>query len=106
MPEDDALTMPSLPYGPSRATSAGVPPKKPEKTPQTPAQRPTIPEQVTAAREARGLSQAELGAMIGVGQGMISRLESGKHAPTVETLKKLSTALGTALLVYPDQPNH
>jgi ribosome-binding protein aMBF1 (putative translation factor) len=41
-----------------------------------------------------GLSQAELGRMIGMKQPHVARLESGDHEPSLSTLARLSAALG------------
>jgi transcriptional regulator with XRE-family HTH domain len=53
-------------------------------------------------RASRGLSQAQLGRVSGVGQAYISSLEAGRQRnPGIETLRKLAKALGvpiTALL--------
>ena len=45
-------------------------------------------------REHRGLTQTELGAISGVQQGYIAQIESGRKTGSIETLKKLSAALG------------
>lgn len=45
-------------------------------------------------RAEHGLSQSELGRMIGMRQPHVARLESGEHEPSLSTLARLSTALG------------
>ncbi|MBL8822759.1 MAG: helix-turn-helix transcriptional regulator [Planctomycetia bacterium] len=44
-------------------------------------------------RQAAGLTQEELAKLAGVRQETISRLESGKHSPTLRTLEKLDRVL-------------
>jgi DNA-binding XRE family transcriptional regulator len=46
-----------------------------------------------AIRKAKGMTQAELSALSGVGQGFISDLESGRRHGARETLVKLARAL-------------
>jgi DNA-binding XRE family transcriptional regulator len=48
---------------------------------------------IIARRKATGLTQAGLAKLAGVRQETLSRLESGKHAPTVTTVDKIDTAL-------------
>ena len=45
-------------------------------------------------RVRRGLSQAQLGRMLGMRQPHVARLESGDHEPSVTTLARLADALG------------
>lgn len=40
------------------------------------------------------LTQAQLAPMIGMPQGVVSRLEKASHQPSYETLRKVSKALG------------
>lgn len=47
-----------------------------------------------AAREHLQLSQTELAARAGLSQPHIGYIEHGKRAPTVESLKRISIALG------------
>jgi transcriptional regulator with XRE-family HTH domain len=46
-----------------------------------------------------GLSQAELAERMGTSHSAISRIESGKHPTTVQTLRRLAEALDTHLVV-------
>lgn len=46
-----------------------------------------------------GLSQAELSERMGTSHSAISRIESGRHRTTVETLSRLADALETHLVV-------
>ncbi len=49
---------------------------------------------VIARRAALGLTQAELAARMGTTASAISRIESGQHATSAQTLKKLGDAFG------------
>lgn len=46
-----------------------------------------------------GLTQAALADRVGTSTTAISRLESGQHAPTAETLRKIAVAFGGRLVV-------
>lgn len=46
-----------------------------------------------------GLSQAELAKRMETSHSAISRIESGRHPTTVQTLRRLATALETNLVV-------
>ncbi|HEY3960393.1 MAG TPA: helix-turn-helix transcriptional regulator [Solirubrobacteraceae bacterium] len=46
-----------------------------------------------------GLSQAELAQRMGTSHSAISRIESGRHHTTVQTLRRLAAALQTHLVV-------
>jgi transcriptional regulator with XRE-family HTH domain len=46
-----------------------------------------------------GLSQAELAQRMGTSHSAISRIESGRHPATVQTLRRLADALETHLVV-------
>ena len=52
---------------------------------------------IAEARRARGLSQAELGRIMGVSQQAISKYESSKGDIDGETLKRLSSVLGVTI---------
>ena len=45
------------------------------------------------------MTQTEFGRLIGVPQSTIARLESGRQAPSVATLKRIAEATGTELVV-------
>jgi DNA-binding XRE family transcriptional regulator len=45
-------------------------------------------------RQRHGLTQTELGALVGMSQSQIARLERMDHTPTFETLLRLCDALG------------
>lgn len=53
-----------------------------------------IAQDVREARAAAGMTQAQLAESAGVRVETISRIESGKHAPSIRTMKKIDTALG------------
>ena len=53
-------------------------------------------DEILKARAAAGLTQAELAARIGTTQSAVARLEapSGKHSPSIATLRRYASALG------------
>lgn len=55
--------------------------------------------QVIRARQAQGLSQAELAALIGTRQSNISRLERGDSNPSLAFLKRVARGLGKELSI-------
>jgi ribosome-binding protein aMBF1 (putative translation factor) len=56
--------------------------------------------QLRAAREARGLSLADLTKRTGMDRSAISKLESGRRSnPTIETLVRYAEAVGKRLIV-------
>jgi DNA-binding XRE family transcriptional regulator len=56
--------------------------------------------QLKAAREARGLSLADLTEITGMDRSALSKLESGQRAnPTVQTLVRYAEAVGKHLVV-------
>ena len=44
-------------------------------------------------REAKGVTQAELASAVGMMRANISRIESAKHRPTLETMERIAKAL-------------
>ena len=56
-------------------------------------------EAVREAREAAGISQAELARRMGTGQPTIARLELGGVDPKLSTIERVSQALGAELVV-------
>ena len=58
-----------------------------------------IREQLVEARNNTGITQKELAQKTGLTQALISRIESGKSHPTIETLKKIADGLGLRLVV-------
>src|SRR5256885_6137333 len=55
--------------------------------------RVSIARKIIEQRRALGLSQQELARLASVRQETISRLESGKHSPTIRTVDKIEEAL-------------
>ena len=53
----------------------------------------SIAREVVADRKAAGMTQQELAKRAGIRQETLSRIESGKHTPTLKTLKKIDRAL-------------
>ncbi len=71
---------------------------------QTPLQLST---HLRSLRKARGLSQAELGSRLGVGQTRVARIEGNPTAVSVEQLLEVLGALGVRLVlqdIRPSQP--
>ena len=58
-----------------------------------------IAEQVANRRRERGLSQADLAALVGTTQSAIARLESGGRPPRIDTLLRIADALDCDLHV-------
>jgi transcriptional regulator with XRE-family HTH domain len=56
---------------------------------------------LTASRRTRGLSQAELGKIVGLPQMHISGIETGKVVPRYDTLLDLVRVLGHDLILVP-----
>jgi transcriptional regulator with XRE-family HTH domain len=58
-------------------------------------------DEILKARAAAGLSQADVAARIGTTQSAVARLESpsGKHSPSIATLRRYASALGYKLQV-------
>ena len=51
------------------------------------------------ARKEQGISQRKLGELAGVKQSVIARIETGKTAPTLETMMKILVPLGKTLIM-------
>ncbi|MDP2704514.1 MAG: helix-turn-helix transcriptional regulator [bacterium] len=47
-------------------------------------------------RTAKGISQGEVGRILGVDKGFVSNIENGKTNPTLATITKLAKALGVS----------
>ncbi|HUY31398.1 MAG TPA: helix-turn-helix transcriptional regulator [Pirellulales bacterium] len=56
--------------------------------------RTSIARDIVRERRELGLTQQKLAQLAGVRQETLSRLESGKHSPTVRTVEKIEKALG------------
>ena len=55
-----------------------------------------VGQRIKAAREAKNLTQEELGEKIGVKRSQICKLENGKCSPTLSTMSRIFQALGFA----------
>ena len=60
-----------------------------------------LAEKLKAAREAKGLSQRELGQLVGIPQSHISKIESGNVDMRVSSLTELARALNLELTLVP-----
>ena len=54
----------------------------------------TLAERIKQARIDSGLTQKQLAEAAGIGQGHLSEIESGDKRPSLQTLKRLRSALG------------
>ncbi len=54
---------------------------------------------ISRARRAAGLTQAQLAEECGIQQAVVSRIESGKGNPTIETIELLAKACGRTLVM-------
>lgn len=59
----------------------------------------TIAERLRRAREAQGVTQAEVGRRLGVAAGTVAAWESGAVEPSVGTLRRWAEAVGMRLVV-------
>lgn len=61
---------------------------------------------VILMRTRAGISQEELARRVGTSKSAIARLETGRHQPTVETLRRVAEAFGTRLVIeFEDAPS-
>lgn len=58
-----------------------------------------IAREVIRTRVAAGLSQKELAEKIGTTQSVIARLESGRHTPSVSTLRRVAEVTNATLRI-------
>lgn len=71
-------------------------------------ERSTFARRLKAAREAKGVSQKQLGVLAGIDQfvasARINQYERGKHVPDLQTAQRLATELGVpaSYLYEPD----
>lgn len=47
-------------------------------------------------RTTKGISQGEIGRILGVDKGFVSNIENGKTNPTLATITKLAKAIGVS----------
>ena len=59
---------------------------------------PRVGANIVALRKRRGLSQAALASATGMAAPNLSRLESGRHVPTLDILQRISKALSVPLV--------
>ena len=62
--------------------------------------RKDVGESIRRAREAKGLSQRQLGKLTGLAHNHIGRIERGKYNVTVDTLAVIANALGVKITFY------
>ena len=55
--------------------------------------------EIRGLREKKGLSQRQLAELVGTTQSAIARLEGGRISPSLPTLDRIATALGTEVTV-------
>ena len=83
-----------------RTMSKAMPPlPKPDANGHFPAieyTRISLARSIIRERTALGLTQQQLAKLAGVREETLSRLESGKHSPTVRTVEKIERALQKA----------
>ena len=83
-----------------RTMSKAMPPlPKPDADGHFPAieyTRISLARSIIRERTALGLTQQQLAKLAGVREETLSRLESGKHSPTVRTVEKIERALQKA----------
>jgi len=66
-----------------------------------PVQSPVqLPSHLRALRKARGLSQAQVGGLLGVGQARIARIERDPSSVSVEQFLALLAALGVQVVLH------
>jgi DNA-binding XRE family transcriptional regulator len=63
-----------------------------------------VSRQVILLRSREGISQEELARRVGTSKSAIVRLESGRHKPSMETLRRVAEAFGGRLAVTIDVP--
>lgn len=59
----------------------------------------TISETIQNARKAAGMTQQELADIVGMTQGNIARIESGKHYIRLDKLEKIAHALEIKIVI-------
>ena len=62
-------------------------------------------EKIIEARESKGITQAKLAEITGLKQAAISRLETSKAIPRLDTILKLLTPLGYKLAIVKSDSN-
>ncbi|MEK6537172.1 MAG: helix-turn-helix transcriptional regulator [Actinomycetota bacterium] len=65
-----------------------------------------IGQRVLATRERRGLTQQDLADRAEMARANITRLEAGKHAPKLDTLRRIAVALGLEVSDLLKEPSY
>lgn len=65
----------------------------------------TMGEKIKTVRLSQNMTQKELANMIGVTDATINRYEKNVREPSLETLKRISFALGVSILIFLDIDN-
>lgn len=69
--------------------------------------KPTcVTNRITELRAALGMSQAELGAQVGVTRQTINAIERAKYSPSLEVASKIARALDVSLDAAFQYPDH
>lgn len=63
-------------------------------------------QKIVAARSRRGWTQQDLADHCGIARANVARLESGRHAPKLDTLKRVAQALGLAVSDLVKEPGY
>ena len=63
-----------------------------------------VAQQIILLRTRSGISQEELARRVGTSKSAITRLESGRHQPTVETLRRVAEAFEVRLVIEFEGP--
>jgi ribosome-binding protein aMBF1 (putative translation factor) len=63
-----------------------------------------VARRVILLRTRAGISQEELARRVGTSKSAIARLESGRHQPTVETLRRVAAAFELRLVIEFEAP--
>jgi transcriptional regulator with XRE-family HTH domain len=58
-----------------------------------------VGQQIREARKAKGMTQKELGALMGLSESVVNKYEAGKQNLSLETVQKVALALGMDLSV-------
>lgn len=63
-------------------------------------------ERLKKLRNARGITTRALSEMTGINIANLSRIESGKNSPTLETTEKICKALGARIIILDDKDDN
>ena len=61
-----------------------------------------VGERIKKIREAREMTRAELGSLVGLDQNRVQQYENGRRKPKIELLKKFAFALGVETIALMD----